>query len=336
MVLATHRKGVTRRPLARIHAIHEALAGGGFPNCQELSRELEVSSKTVMRDIDFMRDEFRLPIVFDAARNGYRYTQPVTSFPPVAIRQEELMALFVARKMMEPLKGTALEQVLRDGFQRLSQLNGAVVHLSWAELDQAFSVRESGIAPADLALVELLSTALVQHRKVFFRYQSPKRKTPVPRVAHPYHLSQFHGGWYLFAHDEHHGEVRVFALPRMREVELLDDGFPTGHRFRLDEYLHGSFGLITDPRAVEREVVIRFSGPAAAAVRERRWHASQKFEEAADGSVRLRLRLQQMDDLLRWVLGWGEQAEVLSPPDLRKKLSRVARGIASKHRESRA
>jgi len=335
MAIAQDRMGVTRRPLARIYAIHEELARDRHPNCQSLSRALEVSAKTVMRDIDFMRDEFRLPIAFDTARNGYHYTEPVTSFPPAVIRQEELMALFVARKMMEPLKGTALEQVLRDGFQRLSLLSGAAVHLSWAELDQAFSVREAGIAPADLHVVELLSTALVQHQKVFVRYLSPKRKAPVPRVVHPYHLSQFHGGWYLFAHDERHGETRIFALQRMDEVELLPDRFPAQHGFRLDDYLRGSFGLITDPLAQECEVLIRFVGPAAAAVRERRWHASQKIENAADGSTRLRLRLQHLDDLLRWVLGWGDQAEVLAPPALRKRLGEVAQAIANQHREPR-
>ena len=48
-----------RLPMFRIMQIHERLKEGGYPNCQALSDDLEVSSKTVQRDIDFMRERTR-------------------------------------------------------------------------------------------------------------------------------------------------------------------------------------------------------------------------------------------------------------------------------------
>lgn len=96
--MTSPRTGQTRRPLARIHVIHEQLSSGAFPNCSSLADLLEVSTKTIHRDLDFMRDEFGMPLEFDPQRNGYAYTKPVEAFPPVRIGMEELMALFVARK----------------------------------------------------------------------------------------------------------------------------------------------------------------------------------------------------------------------------------------------
>lgn len=144
------RTGQTRRPLARIHVIHEALSSGSWPNCSSLADQLEVSTKTILRDLDFMRDEFRLPIEFVPERNGYHYTAPVESFPPFQVGMEELMALFVARKVMTPLAGTALERLLSDGFRRLSSLAGGCAHISWQELDQAFSIQDAGVMQIDV------------------------------------------------------------------------------------------------------------------------------------------------------------------------------------------
>ncbi|MEX2606325.1 MAG: HTH domain-containing protein [Kiritimatiellia bacterium] len=168
--MKTSRKGQTRRPLARIHVIHEALTAESWPNCSSLAERLEVSTKTIQRDLDFMRDEFRLPIEFNPERNGYHYTAPVDSFPPFQVGMEELMALFVARKVIEPLAGTEIERVLSEGFRRLSSLAAGGAHISWQELDQAFSIQDAGVMRIDLNQIETLSTALVQRQKLRFCY----------------------------------------------------------------------------------------------------------------------------------------------------------------------
>jgi predicted DNA-binding transcriptional regulator YafY len=61
-----------------------------------LARELEVSSKSIQRDLDFKRDRFGLPIEYDGGRFGYFYTEPVSSFPALQITEGELFALMVA------------------------------------------------------------------------------------------------------------------------------------------------------------------------------------------------------------------------------------------------
>ncbi len=287
--------------------------------------------KTIQRDIDFMRDEFCMPIEFDSRRNGYVYTEPVQAFPPVQIGVEELMALFVARKVMSPIAGTAVEHALREGFKRLAELAGASVHISWQELDQAFSVHEPGLMETDLALVELLSTALVGHRKLFLRYKSAKNRRLKARVIQPVHLAQVQGGWYLFAHDESVQELRIFALPRMQEVELLPDTFDPHLAFNLDDYLSGSMNLVTDPELPETDVHIRFTGYAAVLVAERNWHHSQQIHEQPDGSCLMHLRLSQLDAVVPWVISWSGLAEVLEPASLRDKVVTSAKAIANLH-----
>jgi predicted DNA-binding transcriptional regulator YafY len=329
--MSDSRHGQTRRPLARIHFIHEEIAAGRWPNCSSLAQKLEVSTKTVQRDLIFMRDEFELPLEFVSDHNGYHYTKPVEAFPSFKVGVEELMALFVARKVLAPMTGTVVAAALTEGFNRLAEQASGQVPISWTDLDRGFSVQENGVMPADLHQIELLSAALVNHRKLFFRYTNAKDNQTKARTVRPLHLAQVKGGWYLFAWDEGAGDIRIFALPRMHELEILKEKFTGPTDFNLDDYLKGSMSLITSPEAPEQKVVIRFSGYAATLVSERTWHSSQKVKRSRDGTVQLTLRLQQLDNIPGWVLSWAGMAEVLSPVALRKEVAKQARKIGRMH-----
>ena len=70
------------RRLERMLRIHQALQSGSYPNATTLARQLEVSTKSIHRDLEFMRDRLELPIEYDGSRFGYFYTEPVRPFPP--------------------------------------------------------------------------------------------------------------------------------------------------------------------------------------------------------------------------------------------------------------
>ena len=91
----------SRPPIERMLRIHEELRRGAFTNCTRLAETLEVSRKTIVRDVAFMRDRLELPIEFDARINAYRYTHAVSAFPTVQVSEGELLALLVARKALE-------------------------------------------------------------------------------------------------------------------------------------------------------------------------------------------------------------------------------------------
>ena len=67
--------------------IHQAIQSGKHPNAVSLALELEVSTKSIHRDLEFMRDRLELPLEFSAARNGYHYTEEVSAFPTLQITE---------------------------------------------------------------------------------------------------------------------------------------------------------------------------------------------------------------------------------------------------------
>src|SRR4029077_2266893 len=97
----------SRPPLERMMRMHQRLKAGRYPNCRKLADELEVSAKTVQRDIDFMRYRLGLPIEYDQLHFGFYYTEPVASFPNVEISEGELVALYIGQKALAQYKGTS-------------------------------------------------------------------------------------------------------------------------------------------------------------------------------------------------------------------------------------
>ena len=107
-----------RPPLARMLQIHEALQTGKPTNCNKLAQGLEVSARTVQRDIDFMRDQLGLPHRVRGGKRTFSATRARSmQFPTMKISEGELVALSVARQALTQYRGTPFEKPLRDAFE---------------------------------------------------------------------------------------------------------------------------------------------------------------------------------------------------------------------------
>lgn len=92
-----------------------------YPNATDIANELEVSYKTVVRDINFMRDRLNLPIEYHQVNHGYYYSQEVASFPTIQISEGELFSLLIARKAIASYQGTSFEEPLKKAFRKLDR-----------------------------------------------------------------------------------------------------------------------------------------------------------------------------------------------------------------------
>lgn len=318
------RSGETRRPLERIFTIHNAIVRGRFPNCRSLADQIEVTPKTIQRDINFMRDDLDLPLAYDEIRHGFFYERPVSEFPLLRITVEDIVALFLARHALEPLQGSPLEATLRQSFRRLSGALQGEVTFRWTDLDEAFSVRNQGMVPNDVMLFEKLARAVLECREIRFDYRKIDSREWEARSLRPFHLAEVDGGWYVIGHDPMRKARRTFALQRMKAVRVLKTRFARPADFSLADHLGGSFGVWSQPGEKSddrRRIRLRFSGWAARMVSERRWHPSQQLRSRKGDSLEMTIELSSYEEIIRWILSWGAQVEVLEPEELRSAIA---------------
>jgi predicted DNA-binding transcriptional regulator YafY len=188
-------------------------------------------------------------------------------------------------------------------------------------LEGALSVRSSGTGLADVLVFDALAKAVTEGAEVALVYHKLGGEKEETRTVQPYHLGCIENQWYLFGHDGSRGAVRTFALPRIRSVERTGVKFRRPKNFSLAKMLEGSFAVFEGGSA--SKVRVRFTGVAERLIGERVWHATQKLSRDSRGLV-LEMRAGLSPDLRQWLLGWGGEAEVLEPDQLRRDMARAA------------
>lgn len=308
--------------------LHRQIESNRYPNCRKLAELLEVSSKTIQRDVDFMRDQLSLPIEYDPLRFGFYYSEPVTHFPSIEVSEGEIVALFVAQKALEQYKGTPFEQPLHAAFRKISEGLRESVTFGWGDLDSAISFRGLGTTQADIQLFETLNKAVLRSEEIVFEYRKLGNSQYEERKVQPYHLACIENQWYLFGFDLARKQLRTFALPRMRGARATSVKFQRPANFEISKHLGNSFGVFTSPG--KYRIRIRFDAFAAQLVSERQWHASQKLRPLGsdgDKGVEMTLELGNLEEILGWVLSWGSHAKVLEPKELADQVRDEAQAI---------
>ena len=318
---ANKRGRSSRRPLLRIYEIHSAILGGTYPNCSQLAERLSVQRKTIQRDITFMRDELKLPLIYQDSLHGYFYSEDVSDFPVFQTSAEDLAGLFLARLALDSVRGTHLAEVMEKTFARLTRGMQGQIQFAWSDLDEAFSRKASEHSPRDVKLFGLIAESILNQAVTSFVYRKLGAELAESRRVHPLHLGEVDGGWYLIAHDLARGELRTFALPRMSRVKVAAKKFKRPAGFDGSTYLKQSFGVWNVAGDTSRQVVrVELKNYAARLAQERRWHPTQEIFPLNSKATRVEIRFEvgRLEEVLRWVLSFGSQAKVLAPRALVK------------------
>ena len=291
--------------------IHQALQAGNFPNASSLARDMEVSTKSIQRDLEFMRDRMDLPVEYDGSKRGFFYNGTVSAFPTLQITEGELFALLVAEKALQQYRGTNFEKPLISAFKKMSASLPDTISLNLADWEQTISFRTRAEPILNLEIFDALGKAAAQRSQLEIVYRKPGQRDAETRVVDPYHLGNINSEWFFFAYDHLRKDIRTFVPARVKSIKPTGKTVARPHKFSLEKRLRDSFGVHSSQG--EYEVVIRFNEMVADYIREKRWHDSQQLKELKNGGVELRLKLSSLQEIERWVLTWGGNAVVAQP-----------------------
>jgi predicted DNA-binding transcriptional regulator YafY len=305
--------------------IHQAIQAGHRPNASTLALELEVSTKSIYRDLDFMRDRLDLPIEYDPRRCGFFYSQEVNAFPTLQISEGELFALVVAEKALQQYRGTSFEKPLLSALKKMAAALPETVSLNLSDWEQTISFRTRAEPILNLEIFDALAKAAAGRQQLCLTYRKPGRKETEPRVIDPYHLANINGEWFLFAYCHLRKEIRTFVPARILEVKTLGKTFIRPQKFSVEKRLRDSFGVHSGQG--EFNVMIQFNEAVGDYIREKKWHDSQVLRELDGGGLELSLKLSSLVEVERWVLSWGGNATVIAPNELKESIRRAARKI---------
>jgi len=276
--------------------------------------------------------ESGLAIVYDELEQHYRL--PGTQFlPPFNFTPEEAISLillchemggrsrlpFLAAAQSASLKlESALPTRLRE------QVHATVDNV---QIKIPPSNPLSGQQPVYDHLVE----AIRGRRCVRIRYVAPTEEGEFSTKLSPYRLLFSRRSWYVIGRSSLHRGVRTFNVGRILNLEPLDDALAIPRGFSIDRYLRNAWHLIPEP-GPDQDVVVRFSKMVAKNVAEVNWHKRQRLEFNSDGTLDFHVTVSGLKEISWWILGYGDQAEVIRPPELRRIVAGHAKHMIQRYR----
>jgi predicted DNA-binding transcriptional regulator YafY len=179
------------------------------------------------------------------------------------------------------------------------------------------------------AVILDLVEAIVARRRCLVRYQAPHREEPRAFRFDPYRILFIQGLLYCVGHVPVHQSFVALAIDRIRGLTLKEESFTVDPEFDLKKYETEAFGVM---REKPMTVVVRFRADQAPYVCEREWHPTQNLRTLRGGRLEMTFRAGGTFEITRWILGWGDAAEVIRPPGLRKRIAAILKSAASCYR----
>jgi proteasome accessory factor B len=219
----------------RVLKIEKRIRDGSFPSRSFLAEELEVTERTVQRDITFMKDRFGAPIASSRRDGGYFYTEPAWFLPSVPLTEGELFSLLIARQAVAQYRGTPVVQTLEKVFNKIA---GALadtidVHPDYA-VGGILSFAPIAALPIDESVWNCLLKSARNRQSVRMEYSSRKSKETAARTVDPYRILNMQGDWYLYGYDHRRKKICQFQLYRIQSVKALDQPFTIDPEFDFD------------------------------------------------------------------------------------------------------
>ncbi len=310
----------TNPRLSRLLRLMAVLQSGRMLNADQLAEDLSVSRRTVFRDIQAL-NEAGLTVLFDERREGYFLPTPWRLPVEPLTAAEAVSLLVVCQEICRADGGMPFHQAAQSAARKISQGLPPALQEFAQETVEGLTIRLDPVNPLTEARVhyEVLLEAWIQRRQVRIEYESASERVTLSTLLAPYRLLFSRRSWYVIGRSSRDRAVRTYNIGRITGIQLMDGNYRVPKNFRLDRYLGDAWHLIRDT-ANRHTVEIRFLPLVARNVAEVCWHRTQVCEWLPDGSLRYTVTVDGLSEIAWWILGYGDQAEVISPPELRERI----------------
>jgi predicted DNA-binding transcriptional regulator YafY len=304
---------------------------------ERIAEELEVSRRTayrqlgVIEELGFLIEDIKDPVENQTRkrldREFHQKVGPV-NLPDIRFTASELIALYLLKGDAKTYQGSGLAGNIESAFLKLNMFAPAGLTEKLDKLRSIFllDAKMAKSYAGKEAIIDQLTDAMLENRTCYVFYHSFHDDSEKNFRIDPLHFFEHQGGLYIFVNATSFGDIRVLAVERILAVEPSGETFEYPEDFDPEEKLQNAFGVIYDDPV---EVEIWFSANQARYIRERTWATSQEIIDQEDGSIILKMATSGWYEIKRWVLGYGPEAEVLAPEELREEITKQVVDLAN-------
>ena len=314
------------KPL-RLFKIEQAIQNLTYPNVERLQKELEVSRRTILRDIDELKIYYNAPIEYDHIKKGYYYSDNTYFVKNMLLTESEVFAVTGILPLMERYNNTPLKKTISKVYETLSQMLPNQIEVQSSFMNDVEFIAD----PIPVISEEVFNSvfkATKLHKMMTFDYRSISSTEYKPHELYPYKIYNQKGDWYILGFSPKYNNFATFTLARMQNI-VLGDEFEPDSDYEEKIHIDPSFGIWNnDTRPQKIELI--FEKSINTYILERVWHKNQECHQNEDGTVYLSFESNQLQETLYWVLRFGAAVTVINPPELKEMYSNEVKKMAEK------
>ncbi|ENO94806.1 hypothetical protein C662_01215 [Thauera sp. 28] len=298
---------------------------------QVFLEELEVSLATFKRDLEYLRERFNAPIVWDRDAGGYRFDAPSSGpryeLPGLWFNSSEVIALLTMQQLLRNLEPGLLAEHVEPLLARLQTILGEG-NVTVGDIEKRIRFHRQAARVHDGKHFTLVATAVLQRKRLVIDHYVKSRDETITREVSPQRLTFYREAWYLDAWCHLRNELRSFALDAMKKVTLSKEPAKDVSDKEIARILDGGYGIFSGKDLQWAE--LEFTAEQARWVSRETWHQKQQGHFEPDGSYRLKVPFSNPTELIMDILRHVPAVKVISPPELREQVrTMLKRGVES-------
>lgn len=303
----------------RLLALLQFLSGPRRRSLGEIAGELEMSPRSIYRDLAGLEAR-GIPI--ERADGTYRLMEGAR-MRPLALTDRERLLLSMMLENPAVLGQSAFARDLRLLRSKLAGVE--------AQADEIVGklAGPDHTGPVATEIAESLESAIRRSHSLSIRYTSMSERRPVWRGVDPWVIVNRSQAWYLVGRCHQHDEPRTFRLDRVSAVLPIGGSFERPLDFDIDRWFGASWGVESSCDTVD--VHVAFDASVAPLIEHGRHHPHERKECRADGGLDYYVHVGPLDEIARWVAGFGGAAVAITPQELVDRVRAIAAGAAASH-----
>lgn len=286
-----------------------------------LAERFEVNKATIQRDIDLLR-EMGIEII-PCGRQGY---EMISDFflPALNLALEEALALVTAASFYRAAEGKQAGDVVNRAIRKITSVLPNRISNTLNQIAPQIEVPHQQISPIDEAepYKESLYEAIRERRSVAIKYNSFSSGKRIRHRLSPYAVLFRKRAWYVIGRSETFNQVLTFRINRIDSLSITQLSYAIPSDFSVQRYLEKSWDVMLGR---DTKVVILFAPRIAPLIQEVNWHSTQQIQGNAKGTLRFEVTVAGWREIGWWILGWGPEAKVIEPKELREWITETAR-----------
>ena len=293
-------------------------------NAARLAEECQVTERSIYRDLISL-SEANVPIYYD---NGYKLASE-NFLPPLNFTFEEYSCLMLALDSSPLARAGQKEELLKQVKAKVeSGLSEATRERKKTALDAArIDIDTTTRRRVVTRHYPDIEAAVTGQERLKLVYETIEHGA-TERLVDPYFIVFRRHAFYFVAYCHLRKDFRTFRIDRIRDLSRTGEKFRRRRDINVTDYFADSWGLYSaDPVEVE----VMFEGIAARVVGSGRHHPREKTTALPDGRLRYCVTVRGTEEIKRWLLGFGAEAEVVAPESLRLEMAKTARLLVDKY-----